>query len=417
MSNNTENHETCTHETVEPDTAVETAPETTATMETEPETTTTVEPAPETELDTTATPEPDTTLTVFEESLTKESLEKISREAALLPQWAKTELEYDQAYEFSTRLKRLSTACRKREKAIQKELRKNYNEQKQKIKKDLEFVLGIIEPLITKSVESREYIECWKLAIKQDKARTLAAEQERERIRIEIWKAWDEAHEMNDKFDRDRLEAIRQEQERIAEQERQAKQAEELKAAEEKLKRERYEFECTKSRLNFDEAWKCAYPEPVTVESDASSETKPATTNDDHEKILPALEPDDYPASTSEEPVVAYKVVKSAPIAELTLDIKLSKPDQGPVLDLEPEPVYKQDKFIVINRKNLKYLNESDSKILGNILSTMAINYESRTGQPYSAQYYVCNQDEPYAPEVIKTILEGEKQKLMNSNN
>lgn len=186
-------------------------------------------------------------LTIFEETLTEVGLQAISTEAELLPEIAKNKKDYDAVYEFSTRMKRLSVAVRKKEKALQSDLKSAYQTDRAKIQKDLEFVLGVIDPLIASSMKAREYIEAETEAHKENKAREAAAAQMAEQARIQA--------------ERERLqreEEARQEQER----QRQAEAAEahrkeeaRLAAEREKLERERYEFECSKTRLDFDEAW------------------------------------------------------------------------------------------------------------------------------------------------------------------
>lgn len=72
---------------------------------------------------------------------------------------------------------------------------------------------------------------------------------------------------------------------------------------------------------------------------------------------------------------------------------------------------FEPDKFIVINRKNLGCLNETDYGVFCNIIAQLAVNYEARNGKPLDHKYYVCNQDEPYAQKVLDVILEGEREK------
>jgi len=85
-----------------------------------------------------------------------------------------------------------------------------------------------------------------------------------------------------------------------------------------------------------------------------------------------------------------------------------------------------EGKFFVINWKRFDELNERNngSRAASGFREHPAIAklkiaihhfidvYERETGKKMAQDYYVCNQDEPYAPEIIKTILEGEDQKL-----
>jgi len=66
-----------------------------------------------------------------------------------------------------------------------------------------------------------------------------------------------------------------------------------------------------------------------------------------------------------------------------------------------------EEKFIIINRKHLEKLNDTNPKMVTKFLIDLD------TVVPYLPEnkYYVCNQDEPYADKVIKTILDGETAK------
>ncbi|MFP3041864.1 hypothetical protein LQZ19_08585 [Treponema primitia] len=83
------------------------------------------------------------------------------------------------------------------------------------------------------------------------------------------------------------------------------------------------------------------------------------------------------------------------------------------------------DRFIVINQKRFDELNEKektgpDSFFQSSIavlkvyeaLNNFSTEYEKSTGKKLNQKYIVCNQDEPYAEEVARIILEGEKAKL-----
>lgn len=79
-----------------------------------------------------------------------------------------------------------------------------------------------------------------------------------------------------------------------------------------------------------------------------------------------------------------------------------------------------EEKFIVINRKYLKTPSVSKiNKMVNGGEKTVAIQMsvlmqnflrELEKIQPFlpNNEYYVCNQDEPYAQKVIDIILEGE---------
>lgn len=87
---------------------------------------------------------------------------------------------------------------------------------------------------------------------------------------------------------------------------------------------------------------------------------------------------------------------------------------------------FEPDKFIVINRKHIKeldkFLNDNGAPtatrstvLLSNAIQRFGDSCAMNT-KPLKQKYYVCNQDEPYADEVLKVILEGEKIKLKIPN-
>jgi hypothetical protein len=75
-----------------------------------------------------------------------------------------------------------------------------------------------------------------------------------------------------------------------------------------------------------------------------------------------------------------------------------------------------QDKFIVINRKRFDELPLDTSYFQLNsaavklecAITKFSKDYEEMTGKKMDQRYIVCNQDEPYADEVARVILEGE---------
>lgn len=84
-----------------------------------------------------------------------------------------------------------------------------------------------------------------------------------------------------------------------------------------------------------------------------------------------------------------------------------------------------EEKFIVINKKRLSELNDEmpqtrhDLTIRSHPAVTELLNaledfesaYSSNTGKKLDQKYYVVNQDEPYAENVIKFILDNETEK------
>lgn len=177
--------------------------------------------------------DPALSLTIFEETLTESGLAQITTDSAALPEIAKNETDYNLVYEFSTRLKRLSVAVRKKEKALQKKLKSVFHTDRDKIKKDKDFVMSVIDPIQGRLLLSREYIEDWKEAVRENKARDAQAVQQAE-------------------FKRLNKERAQQAKEKKAEL---AAESKRLQDEKDKLARERYEFECEKSRLSVDECW------------------------------------------------------------------------------------------------------------------------------------------------------------------
>lgn len=83
---------------------------------------------------------------------------------------------------------------------------------------------------------------------------------------------------------------------------------------------------------------------------------------------------------------------------------------------------YKDDMFIVINRKHIDRMNKRfndcggrgghpDVLRLTTALSLFAKSYRFEFGEELNQKYYVCNQDEPYSDQVLKIILDGESKK------
>ena len=70
-----------------------------------------------------------------------------------------------------------------------------------------------------------------------------------------------------------------------------------------------------------------------------------------------------------------------------------------------------EEKFIVFHTKEYKHLTELQMDNLKDILWTIVKGRQGE-GKKSENNYYVCNQDEPYAQKVIDIILEGETEKL-----
>jgi hypothetical protein len=76
----------------------------------------------------------------------------------------------------------------------------------------------------------------------------------------------------------------------------------------------------------------------------------------------------------------------------------------------EVEEAKYEEKFIVLNIKDVAQLSKkSQNKFQDAMLEICEIR--GLRGAKPIANYYVCNQDEPYAQKVIDIILEGETQK------
>lgn len=79
--------------------------------------------------------------------------------------------------------------------------------------------------------------------------------------------------------------------------------------------------------------------------------------------------------------------------------------------------IYKE-KFLVINHKHLKLISNTSKmgknivdQILTSIQDYHAFAKSLKIDVKPNNRYYVCNQDEPYAKEVIDFILNGEDKK------
>ncbi|MCK5541688.1 MAG: hypothetical protein KAI40_03275 [Desulfobacterales bacterium] len=92
---------------------------------------------------------------------------------------------------------------------------------------------------------------------------------------------------------------------------------------------------------------------------------------------------------------------------------------------------YKSDKFYVMNieKVNAKLTEMYDDPMTGqsrinhevrNLIKNfdkaciaIEVAYKKATGKKLNQKYYVCNQDEPYAQNVIDIILTGESEKKL----
>ncbi len=72
-----------------------------------------------------------------------------------------------------------------------------------------------------------------------------------------------------------------------------------------------------------------------------------------------------------------------------------------------------EEKFLVINFKHLFVLLRTHPELMQQFLSA----YKELAKHIPKNKYYVCNQDEPYAEEVLRVILNGEEKKQNPINN
>ena len=76
-----------------------------------------------------------------------------------------------------------------------------------------------------------------------------------------------------------------------------------------------------------------------------------------------------------------------------------------------------KNKFLIINHKRFEELNDAtedynkEVRALQVAIDNFKIAYEKRVGKKLDQKYFVCNQDEPYAQDVIDVILRGECEK------
>ena len=66
-----------------------------------------------------------------------------------------------------------------------------------------------------------------------------------------------------------------------------------------------------------------------------------------------------------------------------------------------------EEKFIVINKKHLEIAKDEIPDKIGEFIELLGFISNWLPGH----KYYVCNQDEPYAQQVISIILAGENAK------
>jgi hypothetical protein len=197
-------------------------------------------------------------LIIFEENLTAEGLELILEESKTWPVVAHTPDQYKIVYDEHQRFKRLSLAIRKRAKEYDNEAKKIFTERKDKINNDMEFVLGIINPLITRLGDSRQRYDDETEAYKIQAAMIEAERQEAEFKRQELIRATQRRlQEEKDEDDALKADYLRDEIVAWTEYEREKQRLKDQELADEKarLERERYEFECEKTRLDTNEAW------------------------------------------------------------------------------------------------------------------------------------------------------------------
>lgn len=188
-----------------------------------------------------------TELIIFEENLTAGGLDKIIEESKTWPITASNKADYDLVYKEHQRFKRLELACRKKATDLEGEEKSRSRKYIAKIRKDLEFVQGILKPLILQLGDSRQRYDDETEAYKMNAAIDMAVAQEKEFKRQEMIRLHVQALDEDALFDHRKKLAAKAEKQRIKDKE--------LAAAEAELRRDRYEFECEKSRLSFDEAW------------------------------------------------------------------------------------------------------------------------------------------------------------------
>jgi hypothetical protein len=73
---------------------------------------------------------------------------------------------------------------------------------------------------------------------------------------------------------------------------------------------------------------------------------------------------------------------------------------------------YKQEMFFVINKKRIEEVSKETAEKFVNALYQFSLDYERETGHELKQKYFVVNQDEPYAKDVLDFILKCETEKL-----
>lgn len=273
-------------------------------------------------------------LIIFEENLTAEGLKKIAEEAKNFPTVAETKEDYNLVLEHHKRFKRLHVAVRGRADELIKIKKTDFQLAKTKISNDLNIVLGIIEPIRDNLALAREN---WDDKIKEEKRKKAKIEAKRQQEEMERQqKIQDEfyAYDMNKLFD-----------DKAA-----------LKAQQEKLDREKYEFECEKSRLSFDDAWLEAEESEITLtECDQQHEIE----KENYEPITGGFDPfgiDGLPVAGDEDLTASYKKDVQRPFVDDDLPIA---PDLQKVAD-KMDKQGDRLKKLIISTKNLCFDVESE---------------------------------------------------------
>lgn len=298
--------------------------------------------------------DPDTTppdkvelaLVSFNEKITAPGLIEMQAEVDLLPTVATDEAEYNTVFVAHQRFKGIHLACRRKAEELTKKLKENFKTAKADNKTALELlkttfatdttritealahVLEKIDPINKQLATAREDWDVEQDSIKTKKAEAVAAKQAIEQDRIHRARCYDQAWIECADWNADKAETARLDQERIDTDERQAAQQKVLDNAAEKLKQDKYEWDCERSRLEPDEAWTEAHPVATVPSVYEGNAPREASQWMDPNEILPKPPLTGNELTESDLDTIERKFDTSPPVeTETFADIEKKIPD------------------------------------------------------------------------------------------
>ena len=203
----------------------------------------------------------DTNLIKFDDSVSAQALTDLQEHVKLLPAVITTEKEFKTIYDNYQNVRRLRIAVGKQSEGLIKSFKKTFELGKKEIQTKESAVLTTLAPIEEKLKSTREAWEVKKKEIAESEAAELAAEQEKEFIRVDIIKNWDLAHAENQAHDQKILDDI----ERARKDEELKASADELEIQRLKFEQEKIDFERSKERVGFSQAWDEAHEDAKAI--------------------------------------------------------------------------------------------------------------------------------------------------------